>query len=209
MEHLTSMRKCGIEGVEELLWITKDSGAYGNMSDGPLFDWIEDSKHFMSHVKKFDTVIQAGGNCGMYPRFYGNYFETIYTFEPDALNFYCLDHNCQGDKYHKFQGGLGNTTEKFAIRTPSEDNVGMHYIVDTPGKIQMYKIDDLNLKECSLIHLDIEGYESKALLGGVNTITKFKPVIVTERGIGADVIVPLGYELVHTMRMDALFVYKE
>jgi FkbM family methyltransferase len=209
MEHLTSMRKCGIEGVDELLWITEDSGAYGDTKDGPLFDWIMDSKHFMSHVKNFDTVIQAGGNCGMYPRFYGNYFKNVHTFEPDELNFYCLDQNCQGDNYHKYQGGLGNTTDKLAIRKPSSTNVGMHYIVDSPGKIQMYRIDDLNLESCDLIHLDIEGYESKALMGGLETIKKFKPVIVTERAIGAEVITPLGYEMIHRMRMDALFVFKE
>ena len=209
MEHLTSMRECGIEGVDQLLWVTADSGGYGDRTDGPLFDWIQDSEHFMSHVKGFDTVIQAGGNCGMYPRFYRNYFNNVYTFEPDDLNYYCLDQNCQGEGFHKFKGGLGNTTEKFAIRKPNDTNVGMHYIVDTPGKVQMYRIDDLELEQCDLIHLDIEGYESKALAGGLKTIEKFKPVIVTERAIGAEVIIPMGYEMIQRMRMDALFVYKE
>lgn len=209
MQHLTSMRECGVEGVDELLWVTRDIGAFGDLTDGPLFDWIEDSKHFMSHVKNFNTVIQAGGNCGMYPRFYKNYFKNVYTFEPDELNFYCLDYNCQGEGYYKYQGGLGDTTEKLAIRKPSDNNVGMHYIVDAPGKIQMYRIDDLNLESCDLIHLDIEKYESKALMGGIETIKKFKPVIVTERALGSEVIIPLGYEMIHRMRMDALFVYKE
>lgn len=209
MDNLTSMRHCGIENVDELLWVTQDKGAFGDIHDGPLFDWIQDSEHFMSHVKNFDTVIQAGGNCGMYPRFYANYFKNVYTFEPDPLNFYCLDYNCQGDNYHKYQGGLGNTNDQLAIRKPSDTNVGMHYIVDSPGRIQMYKIDDLDLEACDLIHLDVEGYESKALLGGVETIKKFKPVIVTERAKGAEVIEPLGYEMIHRMRMDALFVYKE
>lgn len=209
MENLVSHRHCGVEGVEELLWVDSDTGAFGNMQDGPLFDWIQDSKHFMSHVKNFNTVIQAGGNCGMYPRFYKNYFDKVYTFEPDSLNFYCLERNCQGEGFHIYNGGLGNTNEKYAIRKPSESNVGMHYIVDTPGKIQMYKIDDLELEACDLIHLDVEGYESKALLGGIETIKKFKPVIVTERELGSEVITPLGYEMIHRMRMDALFVYKE
>ena len=81
MKDLTSYRKCGHEGVDELLWVTSDSGAFGNEKDGPLFDWIQDHEDFMSHVKNFDTVVQAGGNCGMYPRFYKNYFKNVYTFE--------------------------------------------------------------------------------------------------------------------------------
>ena len=72
-EEITSYRKCGHEGVNEFLWVTQDTGAYGNEKDGPLFDWIQESRDFMSQVKKFDVVIQAGGNCGMYARFYKNF----------------------------------------------------------------------------------------------------------------------------------------
>src|SRR6056300_829158 len=118
-KELTSYRPCGHEGVTELLWITKDGGsdggAFGSEQDGPLFDWIQDHKQFMEKVKKFDVVVQAGGCCGMYPRFYKNYFKEVYTFEPDVLNFYCLDENCQGDWYHKYHGALGNSTDKLMI----------------------------------------------------------------------------------------------
>ena len=38
----------------------------------------------------------------------------------------------------------------------------------------------MGLNDCSLIHLDIEGYEYFALSGAINTITKFKPVIAIE-----------------------------
>ena len=41
-------------------------------------------------------------------------------------------------------------------------------------------IDDLNLPILDLIHLDIEGYEKKALTGGIQTIKRCKPVIVLE-----------------------------
>lgn len=206
-EDLTSMRKCGYEGVDELLWITEDQGAFGDENDGPLFDWITGKEDFLRYVTNNDVVITAGGNCGMYVRFYKNYFDQVYTFEPDDLCYYCLDKNCVGEGYHKYHGGLGNTNEKLTlVRTPAPTNHGMHQIANSPGNVNMYRIDDLNLEKCDLIHLDVEGYESEALLGGLETIKKFKPVIILERANGKDVIEPLGYKLAKELRMDSIFV---
>ena len=42
-----------------------------------------------SYVDNKKVMVQAGGNCGMYPKQYSKIFDTVYTFEPDWLNFYC------------------------------------------------------------------------------------------------------------------------
>ena len=76
-ESVTSRRHCGIEGVDKVLWVTEDFGAVGTEGDGPRSDCIYGCKHFMEHVKDFETVVTAGGNCGMYARFYKNYFKNI------------------------------------------------------------------------------------------------------------------------------------
>lgn len=206
-EELTSVRKCGHEGVEELLWITEDQGAFGNETDGPLHDWITSRDDFLAHVKKRDSVIIAGGNCGMYVRFYKNYFKDVYSFEPEDVCFYCLERNCVGEGYHLYHGGLGDTTDKLTLmKTPAPTNHGMHQIANFPGKVQMYRIDDLDLQNCDLIHLDVEGFESRALLGAIETIKKFSPVVILERANGREVIEPLGYKLVKELRMDSIFV---
>lgn len=207
MKEQTSYRKCGHEGVEEFLWVTQDTGAYGDERDGPLFDWIQDHKEFMSQVKKFDVVVQAGGNCGMYPRFYRNYFKEVYTFEPDDLNYYCLDANCQGEGYHKFHGGLGNTDESLSLRRGKMSNVGTHKLTPAPGNVKMYRIDELNLQHCDLIHLDVEGYEEKALRGAIKTIEKFRPVVITERSGGEQLLLSMGYKMHKKLRMDTVYSY--
>jgi len=74
------------------------------------------------------------------------------------------------------------------------------------GDVVMCTIDSLNLEKCDLIHLDIEGYEGKALLGAANTIQKFKPVIIIERNSGASYLESLGYRKVDTTRMDNIFI---
>lgn len=204
-----SYRKVNVEGVDKLIWVTSDRGAFGNESDGPLGDWISDKTYFMEKVRAFDVVIQAGGNCGMYPRFYANYFKEVYTFEPDETNFHCLNINCEGDKYHKYYGGLGNTTESLTLKYSSDYNVGMHKITNTPGSVQMFRLDDLNLTACDLLHLDIEGYEPNALLGATKTIQKFWPVVITERSSGEAVLLNLGYVKYRQLRMDTVFIKSE
>jgi hypothetical protein len=58
------------------------------------------------------------------------------------------------------------------------DTGGVHIAGD--GYIPSIKIDDLNLTDCNLIQLDVEGYELNALLGGIKTIKKYKPVLCIE-----------------------------
>ena len=190
------------EGIEGLEWIKQDSGAW----TGPLKNWRADHKDFMSQVKEFNTVVMAGGNCGMYPRFYGNYFSTVITFEPCPNNFACLDKNCDGPKYRKFLGGLGNTTDKLSLKHGGNSNVGTHRIGKEAGDVQMYKLDDLNLERCDLIHLDVEGYEEDVLRGAEKTIRKYKPIVITERSSGEAFLLSLGYNFHKKLQMDTVYI---
>ncbi len=47
-------------------------------------------------------------------------------------------------------------------------------------KINLKKLDDLNLQNISLIKIDVEGFELEALEGGKQTIIQNKPVILIE-----------------------------
>lgn len=133
-----------------------------------------------SHVDKRNrkVIVQAGGNCGFYPKKYSELFETVYTFEPDWLNFHCLNLNVPESNVIKNQSCLGNE-HKLVNLSIKEINRGKNF-VNGDGIYPVYKIDDLNLNFCSAIQLDIEGFEYYALLGAVNTIRQHKPVIVLE-----------------------------
>jgi FkbM family methyltransferase len=129
-------------------------------------------------VKEKRVVIQAGGNCGFYPKQYASLFTTVYTFEPEWLNFYCLNLNVDEPNVIKNQSCLGNT-HRLVNLTIKEKNRGKNY-VNGHGIYPTYKIDDLNLEICDLMHLDIEGYEYYALQGGIETIKRCQPLIVIE-----------------------------
>jgi FkbM family methyltransferase len=160
--------------------------------------------------KNKKTVIQAGGNCGIYSQIYSEIFETVYTFEPDPINFFCLVQNIKNNNVIKFQSCLGQSHKLVSVEIDQKIinkkgyNCGTFQISGT-GNIPTLKIDDLALESCDLIHLDIEGFEGFAIQGAIETIKKFKPVICLEingllKNYGWDhqklnnLVLSLGYE---------------
>ena len=147
-----------------------------------------------SFVKRKQTVLQAGGNCGIYTREYAQHYENVYTFEPDATNMNCLVLNTSDcNNIIKFQACMGESQGMTAIQNPLEimDIGSIHVktpkelhenmlVVESKANIPILTIDDIAFSTLDLIHLDIEGYELFALKGGSNTIKKYKPVIVLE-----------------------------
>jgi len=165
------------------------------------------------------VAIQAGGNCGVYAAQYAEKFTSVYTFEPEHINFHCLTHNLQRHKnLYKFQSFLGIGTEKTSgIINPadqqSEANSGMFQRTNSTGDIAVLSIDNLGLTGCDLIHLDIEGGEHDALLGAEDTIRQFKPLICLEWFQNTDKLKQLMDSLKYKEvgmagGSDKIFVYK-
>ena len=202
-----SLRSVNYEGVDELWWITQDTKAFNS----PLVDWKNDKDHFLKYVKNKDTVIQAGGNCGLYARFYGNYFNTVYAFEPDPSNFSCLKLNCQDSKYKIYNVALGESIGKANLRFPKKKfrNAGIWQVVlDNDGAVDVITIDSLNLEKCDLIHLDVESFEPFVLKGAINTIKKFRPVIILECGHGHEILLDLNYKIAEKLTSDWVLVHE-
>lgn len=160
---------------QEWLWIKEDIEGYKY----PLEDWPHIKSIAKNYVKNFGVVVQAGGLQGMYPRLFSEFFERVYTFEPDPLSFTCLVHNCQKDNIVKLQSAVGDELGMVDIKREFISNAGMNTV--TPGnQIPMLTIDSIQLDACDLIQLDVEGYESKVICGAMKTIEKFKPIVIAE-----------------------------
>jgi|688.fasta_scaffold309487_2 FkbM family methyltransferase len=161
----------------------KPNGFYWAANGSYTYDVLSrDNKHLehiQPHLKNTNTMVQAGGNCGLVLEPFVSVFQDIYTFEPDPLNFYCLNLNITSPNVHKFQACLGDSHKLVAMGNLYDNDNGAFY-VKSSGKIPTFTIDDLNLDTCDLIMLDIEGYEVNALKGAKDTIEKYKPVICVE-----------------------------
>lgn len=129
-------------------------------------------------VSQKRVAVQAGGNCGFYTKQYAILFDTVYTFEPDWLNFHCLVNNIPYDNVIKYQACLGDQRSLVNLKI-DEQNRGKNHIAGA-GIYPVAMIDDLGLDVCDLIHLDIEGFEYFALRGAIKTIKTCKPIVVVE-----------------------------
>ncbi len=175
---------------------------------------VADLEQVYPYCKGFRVAVQAGGNCGVWPAALIKRFEFVYTFEPDPTNFRCLCANAPYENVYKFNAALGQFHETIELSRKA-DNAGAHY-VSGAGMIPTLRIDDLGLKVCDLICLDIEGREHAAIMGAMETIINRRPVIVLEdKGLSAkygiakgyvrDVIVGLGYRVEGRLRRDIIF----
>ena|SRR5688572_23610477 len=204
-EPLFHYREEVIDDIQPWLWQQCDNEAW----TGPKQNWENGHKrNILSYVKKFDCVVQAGGNHGMYPRLLSPMFKTVYTFEPDSLSYFALVNNCQQDNIIKMQAALGDAHKMVAVYRAHMSNTGMHRIIDQDAAtIPMLMLDDFVFPNLDFLWLDVEGYEENILKGATRNLEQHHPVIFCENGHqGIDqLLLPLGYRNHGRSEMDTIY----
>ena len=149
-------------------------------------DLVDAVTHIQAHGHQFRSCVQAGGAVGVWPIGLATVFERVYTFEPDPVNYGCLNRNTEGvSRLRRFPLGLWHESSKGVVCNDEPDNAGAGYVVDAENSgdswvCALITIDSMNLKDCDLIYLDIEGAETNALMGAVETIERCRPLIGIE-----------------------------
>lgn len=149
---------------------------------------VTDLQAAISVCRTHDVAVQAGGHAGVWPLFLARHFNHVHTFEPDPILFQCLVRNVdnalvpdhvKGILSH-YSYALGSSCRSAAMRR--HISAGSWCVDDEVGDVpvDMVTIDSLQLPSCSLIQLDVEGYEPEVLRGAVDTINEYHPVIMVE-----------------------------
>lgn len=214
-----------IRRIGKWYWPKTDGGDEGIENPNSTWRYMQDHpdvpRLIANHVPNKGVVVQAGGNCGFYVKQYAELFGLVYTFEPEPLNFLCLNLNVTGRNVIKFQSCLGDKHEMVGLGNYLNDSGSTHVKTEKSEQsvVPTMMIDDLQLSSCDLIHLDIEGYELFALKGAVETIRKFKPVIAFEfhdawagryeynKSTIENFIIDLGYSLKAIEQGDMVYTY--
>ena len=143
-------------------------------------------------------------------------FETVLTVEPDAANYEALTCNIRAfpNLKHK-RVAFGADVGSGSIDVHQQGNIGAHQVI-AGADFSIITIDSLEVDDCDLLQLDIEGYEHFALLGATKTLAKCKPVVVLElKGLGTkhgytdhdtmNFLADFGYKFVHQIHNDFIF----
>jgi len=166
--------------------------------DTHLSKWIMEhgrldiAEGFLSLFRRFipdgGTVVDIGACLGdhtaTYSKFVGPRGE-VHAFEPNPVALECLEHNMKPYRNVIVHGeALGAFNGEVSIKT--NDNLGMAQVIEGAGiKLRTLDSKTSGWARLDFIKIDAEGYELDILIGAIQTITRFRPVMLIEvnRGI--------------------------
>lgn len=192
--------------------------------------WEYHLYEFYSQILDNDSYcIDAGANLGFHTIQFGNLSKKVYAFEPQLLIFNQLCANilfngldekiipyrqALGEKTDKQQlwnieheDWVGNEIHNWGGRGIIQDNYGGGRATDNEYReydiVEIVTLDSLDIHQCDLIKMDIQGYEYYAFLGAKDLLYKFKPIILLENPLSEDecdikskqYLLDMGYEL--------------
>ena len=159
-------------------------------------------------IEKDDTIIDAGANLGYHSVKFGFKAKKVYSFEPQTKVYNLLCQNISLNELDNvvipYENGLGDKAEKQQLWSDKHEDFG-NGIINYGGRgiidnhpdsadkynsennpyneediIKIISLDSLNIKECHLIKIDVQGYEYQTLKGAEKLIKDNYPVIFLE-----------------------------
>lgn len=177
-------------------WTAAFSGSYDDEEMDLLF----------GHIAEGSFVLDIGASLGFYTIPLGSYAKQIgarvVAVEPNTTNCEVLERNVAANSLgdivsivpmalgrtqgtvtmHVETGGAGNGT---IVSSIAPVLVARHDLQGDTGTVQneieLSRMDDLDIPgKCSLIKMDVEGYELEVLAGGEAFIAKHRPAVFAE-----------------------------
>jgi protein O-GlcNAc transferase len=161
-----------------------------------IYKIIRDNKTFyelgllekISKMSLGGVYLDVGANIGNHTIFFSMFCsaEQVYSFE--IFDEFCdiIDKNIKLNNISNVvlsRFGLGHANCSVTLSEINDNNVGMLSIDGIGGGYNIKTLDDvfgLSDNKITLIKIDVEGFETNVIKGGLETIKKNKPIIITE-----------------------------
>ena len=142
----------------------------GHFYEEPLLQYVEERFGLL------DTVIDCGANIGNHSKFFTEVMGAeVWSFEPSEENYRLLVRNNPGG--HNFRAALSDKKGRTGI-TELPHNMGSSYL-SKGESIEVTTIDSYDIAP-DLIKIDVEGMEAEVITGALETIKKYRPVLLVE-----------------------------
>jgi FkbM family methyltransferase len=162
------------------------------------------------YVTDFNIAIDVGANVGLWAKPLSKKFNRVFAYEPLEQVYICLERNVNPSKVYINKFALGSTNNKVNM-VYDHINTGGSYVSEVgTGSIDIKRMDDLNLPKFGLLKIDCERHELEVLKGAIDTILKYKPIIVCEQQADTDECAGLflksyGAKEITNVRKDYIF----
>lgn len=137
----------------------------------------------ISHCPKKRCAIDIGASYGIISNRLALNFDSVKSFEIVDDIRYCLNLNISNFKLENvtvYDCGLGDKEQSVAIEY-AEGKTTKTHVKQTPGDFLIKPLDNFCFEDVDFIKMDVEGFESFVIAGAIETIKKYKPVILYER----------------------------
>jgi len=142
-------------------------------------------------IENGDTILDCGANVGELYNYLSSQeisFRYI-AFEPDKDAFLCLQKNAEGGILNNFALSNENGEMKLFYDTHGANTSLVDFGSDKYEKIEVKKLDSLNLTNIKLLKIDAEGFEPEVLNGAKETFKEISYIAIdygNERGVDED-----------------------
>lgn len=140
----------------------------------------------LAHVKAFRVAVDVGAHVGLWSMHLARRFERVEAFEPVSLHRGCFLRNLDGCKNVRLHcSALGSGTKRVRMVGRNRQNTGETFVAlaEETGdeNADLRRLDDMVTGPVDFLKIDCEGYEAFVIQGGMETITRDRPVIVVEQ----------------------------
>ena len=141
------------------------------------------------YIPEKKVALDIGCHYAFFTKFLSEQFETVHAFDFNNDIYKCFETNMEKFKCEnviRYPHGLGEKQRYVATNDWSQKHrrrgpLANHIDPNSENKTQKIKsLDSLKIKDIGLIMIDTEGYELNVMKGAINTIKKYKPVLVLE-----------------------------
>ena len=169
-----------------------------NVKDGDVL-YEKDQRDFLiKQIKHKDVFVDVGANIGIWTRPMSYKFKKVISLEPAERNLAAFRYNVAGisnvELIEKGAGDIASENVQFHNTVKNCGGIKLASISGRPnGEIKendftadIITIDSLELEECDLIKIDVEGYEYQVLKGAEKTLKRCNPWIYVEKNTKED-----------------------
>jgi FkbM family methyltransferase len=166
---------------------------------------------YIEETGRNQHCVDVGGHIGTHALPFSRIFEKVSSFEPTKDNFLKLEENIKDNNVKNitaYNVALGKTSGKISMFKSGSHNTGQRSVKeDDNGDTDLKTMDSFHFTSVDFIKIDVENYEMNVILGALNTIRIYKPLIQLENSNKEieELLYSEGYKIHQEIHMDTFF----
>lgn len=171
-----------------------EDGVCNHIKKGEFWDlWL---KEHLDGLTKDQVAVDCGSHIGFHTVYMAKRCKHVYSFEPQNINLDRLVENVRLNGLNNvtcYNVALYSKNTKMAVNNVPDQKIipynsggnsacSLSMFENEKGDVEAKTLDSFNFEKIDFIKMDCETLDKEVILGGVETIKKYRPAIIYECG---------------------------